>query len=214
MKIDFPGIGQRLKAYRTGTLLSAEQIAETLGISRAAVYRMEKGEIVKLETLDRLADLLGVSLASLLGVEVEYYSNALAYFERMRQLEQESLRILAHFQPMSFLLTSEAYAGYLRQMLLESIPATADRDREVSAIERIMAILAERKAGYDRKKQPIVSLIGLRELERFVHIGLIGHLNLSDEVRAQRIAAARDEVRRIAQLMGERTDRDADRPRR
>jgi transcriptional regulator with XRE-family HTH domain len=201
MKIDFPGIGQRLRAYRIGAFLTADQIAETLGISRAAVYRMEKGEIVKIETLDRLADLLGVSLASLLGVEVEYYSNALACFERMRQLESESVRILAHFQPMSFLLTSEAYAGHLKQMLLESIPADADRAREIETIERIISILSERKASYDERRQPIVSLIGLRELERFVHVGLVGHLNVDDEVRAERIALARNEVLRIAKFM-------------
>jgi transcriptional regulator with XRE-family HTH domain len=51
----------------------AEEIAERLGVSRAVVYRMEKGEIVKIETLERMAKLLNTSLASLLGVEVEYY---------------------------------------------------------------------------------------------------------------------------------------------
>ncbi|MCF5167302.1 transcriptional regulator, partial [Pseudomonas congelans] len=40
-------------------------------MSRAAVYRLELGKIVKLETLDRLAQLLKVSLTSLLGSDTE-----------------------------------------------------------------------------------------------------------------------------------------------
>src|SRR6478609_7561538 len=93
--IDYVALGNRLRAYRVGASLLAEDVAERLGVSRAVVYRLEKGEIVKIETLERLADLLDTSLASLLGVEVEYYSTALGLFERMRQLEESSDRILA-----------------------------------------------------------------------------------------------------------------------
>jgi len=95
--IDYVALGNRLRAYRVGASLLAEDVAERLGISRAVVYRLEKGEIVKIETLERLAHLLDTTLASLLGVEVEYYSTALGLFERMRQLEESSDRILAHF---------------------------------------------------------------------------------------------------------------------
>src|SRR5690606_844821 len=97
-----------------------EDVAERLEVSRAVVYRMEKGEIVKIERLERLAHLLDTSLASLLGVEVEYYSNALGLFERMRQLEQKSDRIFAHFEPVSLLLTSDQYLEHMRSMLLEA----------------------------------------------------------------------------------------------
>src|SRR5690606_18498448 len=79
--IDYAALGNRLRAYRVGAGLQAEDVAERLGVSRAVVYRMEKGEIVKIEMLERLAHLLNASLASLLGVEVEYYSNALGLFE-------------------------------------------------------------------------------------------------------------------------------------
>jgi transcriptional regulator with XRE-family HTH domain len=79
-------IGNRLRAYRMGKNFKASDLAERLGVSRAALYRLEKGELVKIDTLERLATLLDVSLPSLMGVGVEYYSNAVAFFERMRQL--------------------------------------------------------------------------------------------------------------------------------
>ena len=81
--VDFHAIGERLRAYRIGASLRAEDIAAQLGVSRAAVYRMEKGEIVKIETLERLAHILDTSLASLLGVGAEYYTSPVAYIERM-----------------------------------------------------------------------------------------------------------------------------------
>ena len=48
----FAEIGERLRAYRTGRGLAADQVAERLGVSRAAIYRIEAGEIVKIETLE------------------------------------------------------------------------------------------------------------------------------------------------------------------
>ncbi|MBU6508428.1 MAG: helix-turn-helix domain-containing protein, partial [Alphaproteobacteria bacterium] len=96
-------IGRRLKAYRRGSGLKAEEIAHRLNISRSALYRMEAGEIVKIETLDTLAHVLNTSLASLLGVGVEYYPKAGAYFERMRQLEAAADQVIARFMPISFL---------------------------------------------------------------------------------------------------------------
>jgi transcriptional regulator with XRE-family HTH domain len=205
-EIDFYALGERLRAYRIGASMTAEQVAESLDISRAAVYRMEKGEIVKIETIQRLATLLDVSLASMLGVEVEYYPTALGYFERMRQLEENSVRILAHFEPVSFLLTSDDYASHLRQMLIEAVPGNtravqAGAEQKNQSIDQSIAILSERKTTFDRLRQPIVSLIGMREIERFIHLGLIGRLDLPQEVKAERIEAARKEVERIATIM-------------
>ena len=68
-------------------------------MSRAAVYRIEAGEVVKIETLDRLASVLETSVGSLLGLGVEYYANAISYFERMRQIEEKSEQVIAHFPP-------------------------------------------------------------------------------------------------------------------
>lgn len=121
-RFNFRAIGERLRAYRLAAELRSEDVAERLDISRAAIYKLERGEIVKIDTLERLAALLGVSLANLLGVEVEYHDSAVSYFERMRQLEGRSERIVAHFDPISFLLTSSDYDVWLRHMLEESIP--------------------------------------------------------------------------------------------
>lgn len=196
--IDFEAIGARLRAYRLGAELRAEQVAEVLGISRAAVYRMEKGEIVKIETLERLATILNTSLESLLGAGTEYYPSAVAYIERMRQLELGATRILSHFEPVSFLLTSPEYDSYLEQMLRESNDDLSD-----SQIRSMMELLGERKASYSANPSPIVSLIGLRELERFVHFGLVGRMDLTPATRMERSLAARAEVGRVADMMAQ-----------
>ena len=54
----FTEIGQQLRAYRLESGLRAEEIAARLGVSRAALYRYEKGEVIKLDTVNRLAELL------------------------------------------------------------------------------------------------------------------------------------------------------------
>ena len=66
----FAEIGQQLRAYRLESGLRAEEIAARLGVSRAALYRYEKGEVIKLDTVKRLAELLKVSPLSLLGIGV------------------------------------------------------------------------------------------------------------------------------------------------
>lgn len=202
--IDYAALGDRLRAYRMGAGLQADDVAAQLGVSRAVVYRMEKGEIVKIDTLERLAALLGTSMASLLGVETEYHASALALFERMRQLEQSSERILAHFEPISLLLTSEAYLEHLGQMLYEGLPATLladDAQRRRQEIAQILAVLQERRRFFEQRKPHIVSLVGLRELERFVLTGLVGRVDLPAAVRAQRVQAACREVLHMADLM-------------
>src|ERR1700744_864682 len=118
----FAEIGERLRAYRMGRGLAAEQVAERLGVARAAVYRIEAREVVKIETLDRLANVLETSVGSLLGLGVEYYANAISYFERMRQIEEKSEQVIAYFPPLSYLLSSDNYARYLKQTLIESAP--------------------------------------------------------------------------------------------
>ena len=194
-------MGDRLRAYRMGAGLQADEVAEQLGVSRAVVYRMEKGEIVKIETLERLAQLLGTSLASLLGVEAEYYASALALFERMRQIEQSTDRILAHFEPVSVLLLSENYLSYLALMLEEALPQGADPQVQARQTFQIVDILRARKRNFEQRKPHIVSLMGLRDLERFVQTGLIGRMDVPAAVRRERMQAAHMEVARLAELM-------------
>src|SRR5258708_11279634 len=107
MPLRFDDIGNRLKAFRLGSGLSADEIANRLGISRTALYRFEKGELAKIETLEKLAELLGVSIPTLLGVGVEYIGSAVAYFERIRQIEEASQHIIMPAGPVSYPLPSD-----------------------------------------------------------------------------------------------------------
>jgi transcriptional regulator with XRE-family HTH domain len=202
MSIQFEEIGRRLRAYRIGKNLSADDIATHLGISRAAVYRLEKGEIVKIQILESISKFLDVSLPSLLGVGVEYYSNALSFFERMRQLEEKSLHLLGNFSPVSSLLLSSDYMDYLRLMLIEAISdAVTDRDREIAAIDKILGLLNERRVSVERRRVPVVSIIGSQDIERFLLLGLVGRFDLPVEVVTERRAAARREVERLCETM-------------
>ena len=159
-------IGDRLKAFRIASGMNADEVALKIGISRAALYRYEKGEVAKIDTLERFADLLGVSVPTLLGVGVEYVSSALAFFERMRQIEQTVEHIIVLFGPVSYLLTSDAYDNVLEQVLVESIPeSVVARDRAVVEVGEIITILRDRKKTYRRRQPSIVSLIAETELD-------------------------------------------------
>lgn len=198
----FYEIGQRLKAYRLGAGLSPEEVAERLGVSRAAMYRIEAGHVVKIETLERLAHVLGTSVASLLGVGVEYYARATGYFERMRQLEMESEKVIAHFEPFSYLLTSPSYTDHLRQMLIEAIPKQGiNRSMALKEVENCLAVLAGRKENASVRRPSIVSIVSLSELQRFVSLGMVGRLDLPVKVKAERVELARQELKHLAELM-------------
>jgi transcriptional regulator with XRE-family HTH domain len=197
-RFDFKSIGERLRAYRMAAELRSEDLADRLNISRAAVYKLERGEIVKIDTLERLA--------TLFGVEVEYHDSAVSYFERMRQLESRAVRIVAHFDPFSFLLTSEEYDGWLRLMLEESIPRSLTDATWEQTLSRVMSILADRKAAFNQARPNVTNLIGLRQIEQFLHHGLVGRLGLPPGVQLERKLAARQEVTRIAALFGRETD--------
>src|ERR671930_1974200 len=195
MAVRFDDIGNRLKAFRLASGLSADEIAKRLGISRAALYRFEKGELAKIETLDKLAELLGVSVPTLLGVGVEYLSSAVAYFERLRPLEERASHIIVLAGPISFLLASDAFHDRLAQVLAESIPEKIEnRKRALADVERIMAILRERKAQYRARRPAIVNLIAASEIERFLANGLAGRLDLPATTRRERQRHARAEV--------------------
>ena len=200
--IRFSDIGARLRAYRLGKGLTPDALAEKLGISRAALYRAEKGEIRKIEMLNSIADELGVSLPSLLGVGVEYVSTAIGFFERMRQMEDECQQIIGLFGPMSYLLTSDAYDDILKEVLSESIPEGTDPDGEAAeAVGRLVNILRARKEAFRLRRPLIVSLISSADLERFLLHGLIGRHDLPlATVDCRRLMARRETEYLLAML--------------
>ena len=202
MAIRFDDIGNRLKAFRLGSGLSADEIASRLGISRTALYRFEKGELAKIETLEKLADLLGVSVPTLLGVGVEYIGSAVAYFERMRQIEETSEHIIVLAGPISYLLASDGFDRALDEILRESIPdATEGRKRALDQVDEVMAVLRQRKETYRRRQPGIVNLISAAEMQHFLHNGLVGRFDLPDKVRRERRALARAEAEHFVALM-------------
>src|SRR5207237_10074467 len=156
MAIRFDDIRNRLKAFRLGSGLSADEIANRLGISRTALYRFEKGELAKIETLEKLAELLSVSVPTLLGVGVEYIASAVSYFERMRQIEETCEHIIVLAGPISYLLASDSFDQALGDILRESIPQTLpDRKRALAQVDEIIAVLQQSKDNY-LSRQPAV----------------------------------------------------------
>jgi transcriptional regulator with XRE-family HTH domain len=198
----FAEIGERLRAYRMGRGLAAEQVAERLGVSRAAVYRIEAGEVVKIETLDRLANVLETSVGSLLGLGVEYYANAISYFERMRQIEEKSEQVIAHFPPLSYLLTSDNYSRQLKQTLIEAAPSYAEDSKDYETeIDTIVAVLDERKHARDRRHLSVVNFVNMPEIERWLKLGLVGRFDLPANEIVERRLAARAEIEHLIQLI-------------
>jgi transcriptional regulator with XRE-family HTH domain len=203
MATNFEDIGRRLKAYRLGLGLTADTLAERLGISRAAVYRIEGGEVVKVETLERLAAVLETSVASLLGAGVEYYSSSVSYFERMRQIEEQSDQVIAHFPPLSYLLTSDQYPKYLKKTLIEALPPRLnDRKKAEAEIDSIISILDDRKKTRRRRGLSVVNFVTLPEIERWLKLGVVGCFNLSTNEMMKRRMAARCEVEHLIHLIG------------
>jgi transcriptional regulator with XRE-family HTH domain len=202
MAFRYDEIGNRLKAYRLGSDLSADEIAQQLGISRTALYRFEKGELAKIETLERLADLLGVSIPTLLGVGIEYIPSAVTYFERMRQIEEASDQLMVLSGPISFLLASDNFEATLEEVLTENITKNVvNRERALSDVPKIMEILRQRKSTYRRRRPTIVNLMSAMEIERFLHHGLIGRSGLPEDVIMRRKALARAEIEHFIKLL-------------
>ncbi|WP_419779862.1 helix-turn-helix domain-containing protein [Maridesulfovibrio sp.] len=197
-------IGHRLKAFRLGSKYSTEEIAAKIGISRAALYRYEKGDPPKLETLEAIAELFGVSLPSLMGVGVEYISSAISFFERMRQNEAESEQLSVMFGLVSYLLTTDEFDEYLEISIKEGLPEELQEDPDtLRHIADILAVLKERKKGYEQRKPSMVNLASATNLEQFMRSGFVGTFDLPAEVLQERREAARREVENVITLLEE-----------
>ncbi len=202
MAIRFDDIGNRLKAFRRGSGLSADEIARRIGISRTALYRFEKGEVVKIETLEKLSELLEVSVPTLLGVGVEYVPTAVSFFERVRQIEETSEHIIVLAGPVSYVVASDSFDDTLEEVLAESIPEDfPDRARALAQVTELMAVLRQRKEAYRARTPGVINLISATEIDRFLRNGLVGRLDLPDDVRAARRRLALDEAEHLASIM-------------
>ena len=202
MSMRFNEIGQQLRAFRLESGLRAEEIAARLGVSRAALYRYEKGEVIKLDTIKRLAELLKISPLSLLGIGIEYYSRPVGYFERLRQLEETADQILEIFGPLCYLTTSEAFDLALAEGFEElSERAGADRAALRSQAEQVLGILAARKRVYGLRRPNIICMVTLSGLQRLLEQGIAGGLPVSERIRRIGRQVAATEVENMAALM-------------
>jgi len=202
MPSQYEEIGQRVKAFRMASGYSADEVAQRIGISRTALYRVEKGEIAKIDTLERLSELLEVSMPTLLGVGIEYMASAVSYFERTRQLEERADQIIVLASPVSFLLASDQFQHALDLSLRESVPDDfPQRARYLADVDQVMEILAARKQAYMRRRPSIVNLISADQITRFLKTGLMGRRDLPEAQRRERLTWARAEIEHLAALL-------------
>ena len=198
----FAEIGQQLRAYRLESGLRAEEIAARLGVSRAALYRYEKGEVIKLDTVKRLAELLKVSPLSLLGIGVEYYSRSVGYFERIRQIEESADQVLQAYGGCLYLITSDAYDAAIADGLSE-VAGQSGTDTAAfrTNADQVLGLLAARKRIYAQRRPGIIAILSPQSIQSFLSLGVLGSVKLSDALRTRcrRVAAA--EVQNIADLM-------------
>lgn len=195
-KTSFQDIGARLRAHRMGRGLGPEELAVRIGISRAALYRAEQGKITKIETLAAISRELNVSLPSLLGVGIEYIPNAVAFFERMRQLEEPADRIIGLFSPISYLVTTSGYD----HMLLDVLPRSLSTARQGEA-KQILDILLQRKEAFARRKPLLASIISATDIRRFLRYGVVGQGGPVPDSKRQERQAVLSEVRHIIGLL-------------
>ena len=198
----FAEIGQQLRAYRLESGLRAEEIAARLGVSRAALYRYEKGEVIKLDTVKRLAELLKVSPLSLLGIGVEYYSRSAGYFERIRQVEEGADQILQAYGSASYLTTSDAFDSVLAEGLSACANmAGADREAMRASADQVMTLLAARKRVFQQRRPGIIAILSEAPVRNFLEQGVLANASLPDSLRAKCRDVARKEMLNIAEMM-------------
>ena len=198
----FTEIGQQLRAYRLESGMRAEEIAARLGVSRAALYRYEKGEVIKLDTIQRLAELLKISPLSLLGIGVEYYNRPVGYLERIRQIEETADQMLQVDGAVCYLTTTDAYDNALGIALSEATElTTTDRAIMRASAEQILGILNARKRMYAVRKLGIINMITISRMRQFLEIGVAAALPVSDRIRRICRQAAATELLHIADMM-------------
>jgi transcriptional regulator with XRE-family HTH domain len=194
----FDEIGQQLRNYRLESGLKADEIAARLGISRAALYRYEKGEVIKLDTIRRLAELLQVSPLTLLGIGVDYFSRVTACLERQRQIEEEADSHLQMGGGLCFPLVSEGFLQLLRVVWLEAANLAPDPTAARSQTEQALISLAQRRLILEQRRPSLITMLSETAIRHMLAEGIGAGLPLSDRSRAEARAAAVTEAQYLA----------------
>ena len=197
--LDLAEAGRRLKTSRLAAQLSIDEVARRTGVSRALLYRYEAGDIVKLDVLDRLARLYEASTLAVLGLDQEYFTDGIGFFERLQQIEAESEHATIMFGPLAYVLTSDAYDEALMRALAE--PTSASEPLSAADRRRMARALMRRKAAFRAMRPTLVNLIPLADIERYLASGLAGGEATAVQ-RGLRRRAALDEVEHLAGLIG------------
>jgi transcriptional regulator with XRE-family HTH domain len=197
----FADIGQQLRAYRLESGLRAEEIAARLGVSRAALYRYEKGEVIKLDTIRRLAELLKISPLSLLGIGVEYFARPLAFQERLRQVEEQADQILIVGGAFCYQTATDAFDGAVGEAWTEAADAAPERLQARASADQALGLLAARKRLHAARRPTIIAILGEAALRRFLQEGVCAGLTVPERTRQRCLAAARAEAEAIATMM-------------
>jgi transcriptional regulator with XRE-family HTH domain len=197
----FADIGQQLRAYRLESGLRAEEIAARLGVSRAALYRYEKGEVIKLDTIRRLAELLKISPLSLLGIGVEYFSRPVAFQERLRQVEEAADQILVVGGAVCYQTTTDAYDGALTEAWTEEADAAPERIAARAATDQMLGLLAARKKLHASRRPTIIAILGEAAIARMLKEGVAPGVQVPERTRQRCLAAARSEIEAVAAMM-------------
>ncbi len=198
----FSDIGDQLRAYRLESGLRAEEIAARLGVSRAALYRYEKGEVIKLDTVRRLAEMLKISPLTLLGVGVEYYSRSVGFLERLRQLEEGAEQVLQVDGALCALTVGEAFDAALAEALADAAEqAGAERAQWRATADQVLSLLAARRRNFVQRRPSLICLLSAGRVAALLDAGLAAGIAVSDRVRRQCRLAAATEIARIAATM-------------
>lgn len=184
--VDFAEVGRRLRALREAARMPVESAARAVGASRALVYRYEAGDIVKLDTLERLARLYGTSATSLLGLGHEYITHSVLFFERLEKLEGEADHITTVFGPLAYVLSSDDY----EEGLFRALAREAGEDALTSAERaRLRRALRRRKASLRERRPGLVNIIPLAEIRNYLTAGIHAEgLSANDRVAQRRLA--------------------------
>jgi transcriptional regulator with XRE-family HTH domain len=197
----FSDIGQQLRAYRMESGMRAEEIAARLGVSRAALYRYEKGDVIKLETIRRLAELLKVSPLSLLGIGIEYFARPAAFQDRLRSLEEQADQILLVGGACCWSITGEAMEGALAEAWTQAVPAGPEHAAAIAQVEQALGTLTARKHLYTQKRPTMIAVLGETALRGMLTDGVAAGLPVPETTRARARIAAQQEAEAMATLM-------------
>jgi transcriptional regulator with XRE-family HTH domain len=190
LAVPFAEIGQKLRAYRIESGLRAEEIAARLGVSRAALYRYEKGDVIKIETIVRLSELLGIPLLRLLGIDYAFYSAPAQFADHAARLEEEADQIIFVGGALCPLLILSETERQIARAWEDQAAAAGGGLLADSLNERSLAQLRQRLRTYQQRRPPITAILEESAVARLLGDGLAGSAR----------AAARAEIANLAAL--------------